>query len=67
MLNYGFDLIIVCAPLTFLLQVFSYGLLVFQVREEEILFKLKNVVKEQADILNKFRLLNPVDDKVSML
>jgi hypothetical protein len=49
------------------LQVFSYGVLVFQVREEEILFKLKNVVKEQADILNKFRLLNPVDDKVSML
>jgi hypothetical protein len=67
MLNYGFDLIIVCAPLTCLLQVFSYGVLVFQVREEEILFKLKNVVKEQADILNKFRLLNPVDDKVSML
>jgi hypothetical protein len=34
-----------------------------QIREEAIQLKLKKVVKEETEIITKYRLLNPVDDK----
>ena len=36
--------------------------LFLQIREEEILSKLKRVVKEEGDLVQSFKFLNPVDD-----
>ena len=35
----------------------------FQIREEEIQLKLKRVVKEEGDLVQSFKFLNPVEDQ----